>query len=65
MTYRHIFWQSMVDFYFLRQNAIFLKKKHTKAIVHGFVEKWGFEVGIRNQSFYVRMYYMYIYTVKT
>ncbi len=31
-------------------------EKNTKVIVHGFVEKWGFEVGNGIEPFYVAMY---------
>ena len=53
VTYRRIFWQSMDNFYFLCQKAIF--EKITKAIVHGFVKKRGFEVGNGIEPFYVGM----------
>ena len=37
VIYRRIFWQSMVDFYYLCRNSVF--EKITKAIiVHGFVK---------------------------
>ncbi len=54
VTCRCIFWQSMNLFHFLYRNAIF--GKNTKAIVHGFVKKWGFEVGNGIKLFYVRIY---------
>ena len=54
VTYRRIFWKSMDDFYFIFQNAIF--EKNTKAIVHGFVKKWGFRVGDGIEPNYVSMY---------
>ena len=53
VTCRRIFWQSMDDFYFLFENAIF--EKNTKAIVHGFVKKWGFGVGDGIEPNYVSM----------
>ncbi len=54
VTYRRTFWQRMDCFNFLYQNAIF--GKNTKVIVHGFVKKWGFEVGNGIEPFYVGMY---------
>ena len=39
----------MADFYFLRRNTIF--EKNTKAIVHGFSEKWVFRYEKKSNSF--------------
>ena len=55
VTHRRIIWQSMADFYFLFENAIF--GKNTKAIiVHSFVKIWRFGIGNGIEPFCVRMY---------
>ena len=51
ITYRRIFWQSMSILNFL---PIF--GKNTKAIVHGFVKNWAFQVGHGIKPIYVSMY---------
>ena len=43
----------MDDFNFLCENLVF--EKNTKAIVHGFVKKWIFRIGIGIEPFCVRM----------
>ncbi len=44
--------------YILAKCIIF--EKNTMAIVHSFIKKWHFGIGIGNESFSVRMYvYMY------
>ena len=54
MIYRRIFYESMDDFYFLPEKAIF--GKNTKAVVHGFVKIWRFGIGNGIEPFCVRMY---------
>ena len=51
IIYRRIFWQSMSTLNFL---PIF--GKNTKAIVHGFVKNWAFQVGHGIKPNYVSMY---------
>ena len=51
MTFRRIFWQSIKKIKYLCEN-----EKNTKAIVHGIVKKWGFQVDNGIEPFYVRMY---------
>ena len=51
VTYRRIFWQSTSNLNFW---PVF--GKNTKVIVHGFVKKWGSEVGNEIEPNLVRMY---------
>ena len=44
----------MIFIFFLKMP--FLKKNPIKAIVHGFVKKWGFRVGDGIEPNYVSMY---------
>ena len=45
-----------IDKYFIMFVKIQIFEKNTKAIVHGIIKKWGFEVGKEIEPFYVRMY---------